>query len=183
MRKLSIGFTAACGLAAVSLVGCSGTGGTLTVAEYEAKIKSGMEKARAMQVKVQTEGQEATKGTNPTDMAAMKAALPKMGAIMRKYKPEMDAITAEMVNLDPPVELKEFHALKAKDAEAEMKVMDKLIAAMEKGDMEGVQKATMDFTNTMMEAKKKSDEALKKAGYDPEKLDSEKKLVKLEPKK
>jgi len=155
----------------------------LTVAEYEAKIKGGMEKAEAMQIKAQTEGQEAMKGTNPVDAGAMKAALPKMGAVLRKYKPEMDTITTEMVNLNPPAELKEFHALMAKDAQGQMKAMDKLIAAMEKGDMEATQKATLDFGKTVTEAKTKSDAALKKAGYDPDKLASEKKLVKLEPKK
>lgn len=181
MRKFSMGYMVACGLAAVALVGCSEP--PLTVAQYETKLAEVSTKVDGLRLKISTEGQEATKGVNPADMAAMKAALPKMGAIMRKHKPELDVITADLAKLNPPAELMEFHALMTKDAESEMKAMDKLIAAMEKGNLEGVQKAGMDFANTMMEAKKKSDEALKKAGYDPEKLASEKKLVKLEAKK
>ena len=191
MRKLSTIILALTSLSALALVGCAGTAtgevgsasAPMTLAEYEAKIKDVSNRGEALTRKMQDEGMKATqdamKGQNPMDPNAAKAAMPKLAEVMKKFRGDLQKLFDEMNSVTPPAELKEFHEAKAKEAATGLAGIDAMVAAMEKSDPAGVQKAGMDMQDKAMKAKNAANEALKKAGYDPAKLETEKKFVKL----
>jgi hypothetical protein len=174
------------GLLLVGLVGCGGSAtsdagatGPLSLSEYSKKIFDFRSRGAALGPKVQEELRASMLGVTPSNPNSLKSGLANAAAVLKKHRPEILDMSTELSTTKPPNDLRTFHAILVEGTQAAIVGLDQMVGSLEKSDLLAFQASVQKMVKKQAELDKKSDTALKKAGYDPEKLESEKKFVKL----
>lgn len=157
--------------------GTTGGGAAMSMDAYAAKCKELHDKGQEMGKKMGEEMQAAM-GSAGTDPNGMGAALPKVGEVFKKYMGEMEAMVNDMKAVTPPAELAEWHKAKSEQADAGIQGMKDIIGVCEKGDATAFQSAMQKMQSDAQAFVTKSDELLKKAGFNAEKFNTDGTLVK-----
>lgn len=174
------------GLLLAMLVGCrgsatsdTGTAGPLSLSEYAKKIIDFKSRSAALGTKLQEELRTSMTGVTPSNPNSLKAGFAHAATVLKKHRPELLGMSTELAKMKPPNDLRAFHAILVEGPQAAIVGLDQMIGSLEKSDLLAFQASVQKMVKKYAELDKKSDAALKKAGYDPEKLESEGKFVKL----
>lgn len=151
--------------------------------QYETEMRRVMGKGDAIVKKLNSEfeGYFVTYGliVPPKKAAAAQAALKKVGKTWRKGMGDLAALYAEFSKLRPPSDLREVHASIVRTTDLYMAELSKIVTFMEKGDSGGFAQAEVDALAKYHKWSAVTDVLIRKAGYDPAIVNSERRFVRL----